>query len=253
MQNLGFASMCRGFGMVPQNLVFIMSDEHNVNMLGCYGHPMVKTPNIDRLAAAGTRFTSAYTNCPICVPVRASFATGRYAHQTGYWDNAHPYDDRLSGWGHLLQATGHQVVSIGKLHYRNAAVGEESTEKNDLPGKSWFQIAVSPNDPARDVFSEYHTAGYTLRRGRYKYVHYVDFPPELFDLENDPEEAKDLSATPGRARLVREFEAILRQITDPEGMDQIARADQAALVQPHGGREAVLSQGGYFGSPTPAD
>ena len=105
--------------MEPLNLVFIMSDEHNARTLGCYGHGIVKTPHIDALAASGVRFTAAYTNCPICVPARASFATGRYAHETGYWDNAHPYDGRVPGWGHRLQATGHRVVSIGKLHYRN--------------------------------------------------------------------------------------------------------------------------------------
>ena len=64
--------------MKPTNLIFIMSDEHNKRVLGCYGHPMIKTPNLDALAARGTRFTNAYTNCPICVPARASFATGQY-------------------------------------------------------------------------------------------------------------------------------------------------------------------------------
>ncbi len=67
--------------MEPMNLLVIMSDEHNVGTLGCHGHPMVKTPNIDRLAASGTRFSSAYTNSPICMVARASFATGRYAHE----------------------------------------------------------------------------------------------------------------------------------------------------------------------------
>lgn len=69
--------------MKPTNLVFIMSDEHNKRVLGCYGHSMIKTPNLDRLAARGTRFSDAYTNCPICVPARASLATGRYVHQIG--------------------------------------------------------------------------------------------------------------------------------------------------------------------------
>ena len=62
--------------MEPKNLLFIMSDQHGPSFMGCSGHPMVKTPNLDRLAARGTRFENAYTNCPICVPARASFATG---------------------------------------------------------------------------------------------------------------------------------------------------------------------------------
>ncbi len=78
--------------MTPQNTLFIMSDEHKRSALGCYGHGMVRTPNLDRLAARGTRFTDAYCNSPICVPSRASFATGRYVHQIGFWDNGSPYD-----------------------------------------------------------------------------------------------------------------------------------------------------------------
>ena len=84
------------------NLLFIMSDEHSVKASGCYGHPIVKTPNIDRLAASGTRFENAYTNCPICTPARAGFATGRYIHEIGNWDNAHPYTGEVPGWGHRL-------------------------------------------------------------------------------------------------------------------------------------------------------
>lgn len=97
-----------------------MADEHNARMLGAAGHPLVQTPNLDRLASRGTRFSNAYTNCPICVPARASFATGHYVHQHHYWDNSIAYDGRVTGWGHRLQAAGIRVESIGKLHYRNA-------------------------------------------------------------------------------------------------------------------------------------
>jgi arylsulfatase A-like enzyme len=74
------------------NFLFILSDQHHRLASGCYGHPLVQTPHLDSLAARGTRFQNAYTNCPICVPARASLATGRYVHQLGYWDNGHPYD-----------------------------------------------------------------------------------------------------------------------------------------------------------------
>jgi choline-sulfatase len=108
----------------PQNLLVVMSDEHNPKMLGCAGHALVQTPHLDRLASRGTRFSAAYTACPICVPARASFATGRYVHETGYWDNAIAYDGRVESWGHRLQAAGIRVESIGKLHYRQR---EDST------------------------------------------------------------------------------------------------------------------------------
>jgi choline-sulfatase len=78
--------------MQAANLIIILSDEHNPRVLGSAGHPLIKTPNLDRLANRGTRFTAAYTNCPICVPARASLATGQYVHQTRCWDNAIAYD-----------------------------------------------------------------------------------------------------------------------------------------------------------------
>lgn len=105
--------------MDAKNLLIILSDEQNRDMLGAYGHPLVQTPNIDALAARGTRFTAAYTNCPICVPARAAFQTGAYVHQGRYWDNANAYDGRLRGWGHRLQDENIRVESIGKLHYRS--------------------------------------------------------------------------------------------------------------------------------------
>jgi choline-sulfatase len=105
--------------MKARNLLFIISDEHQARALSCAGHAIVRTPSIDRLAARGTRFTAAYTPCPICVPARASLATGRYVHDIRYWDNAMGYDGRLPGWGARLQAAGIRVESIGKLHYAN--------------------------------------------------------------------------------------------------------------------------------------
>ena len=103
--------------MRPQNLLFILSDQHNPQVMGCAGHPVVKTPNIDRLAREGTRFANAYTPCPICVPARAALATGRYVHEDRFWDNAIAYDGSVRSWSHRLRDAGHRVGAIGKLHY----------------------------------------------------------------------------------------------------------------------------------------
>jgi choline-sulfatase len=100
-------------------MLFILSDEHNRDVLGCYGDEIVDTPNLDALAARGTRFTDAYTNSPICVPARASLATGQYPHTVGCWDNAAPYDGKPQSWHHVLREAGHEVVSVGKLHFRS--------------------------------------------------------------------------------------------------------------------------------------
>lgn len=102
------------------NVLFIMSDEHSKRVAGFYGNPVIKTPHLDALANAGTVYDAAYTNCPICVPARASFATGRYVQDIGYWDNAFPYDGTPPSWGHRLQTAGVRCDSIGKLHYRSA-------------------------------------------------------------------------------------------------------------------------------------
>ena len=105
--------------MRPSNVIVVMSDEHSRRVLGCYGHPMIRTPHLDRLAERGVRYADAYCNVPICVPSRACFATGRYINEIGFWDNAIPYDGSVRSWGHRLIASGHRSVSIGKLHYRS--------------------------------------------------------------------------------------------------------------------------------------
>ncbi len=111
--------------MTPTNVLFIHSDQHTKRVLGCYGNAVVKTPNLDALAARGTRFANAYCPTPICVPSRASLATGRYAHRIESWDNARPYiGSEAASWGHRLTEAGHKVTTIGKLHYRR--VGDPS-------------------------------------------------------------------------------------------------------------------------------
>ena len=125
--------------MTPANLVIIMSDEHDPRWMGCSGNSLVQTPNLDRLAARGTRFTDAYTTCPICVPARAAFAIGKYIHQIGFWDNADPYDGSVPSWHHRLRDKGHRVVSVGKLHFRSTdddnGFSDEIVPMNVFEGK----------------------------------------------------------------------------------------------------------------------
>lgn len=101
------------------NLLIILSDQHQAHALSCADHPVAQTPNLDALAARGTRFTNAYSPSPICVPARAAFACGQHVHDIRLWDNAMPYIGQPRGWGHALQDKGIRVESIGKLHYRN--------------------------------------------------------------------------------------------------------------------------------------
>ncbi|MEZ5652494.1 MAG: sulfatase-like hydrolase/transferase [Burkholderiaceae bacterium] len=103
-----------------RQIVILCSDEHDPRHTGFAGSPVARTPNLDRLAARSTVFSRAYTASPICVPARASLATGHWVHTHRCWDNAIAYAGQLPSWGHALQRAGIGVESIGKLHYRDA-------------------------------------------------------------------------------------------------------------------------------------
>ena len=474
--------------MPAKNLVVIMSDEHDPRIMGCSGHPFVKTPHLDALAGRGVRFTQAYTPSPICVPARAAFATGMRVHQIRHWDNAMPYTGAQRGWGHVLQDHGVRVESIGKLHYRSVedpagfdaehlpmhvvgghgmvwasirdpfrprtdgvrmlgerigpgessytqydrsvteravqwlhqagqdderdfvlyiglvaphfpfvvpqafyelyptdrlpepklhagtgyqrhpwvqeyadfigserfadpqerlrafaayyglcswldhnvgqilsaleAAGladstriaytsdhgdnlgargvwgkstlyEESVkvpmllagpgiapavcdtpvdlldlfptilqatgvdaapEMSGRPGRSLLDIARAAPDLERPILSEYHavgsnSAGFMLRKGRWKYHHYVGFRPELFDLEADPEELNDLAGDPAHAGVLARLHRELLAICDPDQVDRQAKADQAELIRRMGGADAAHRLGSSTSTP----
>ena len=139
--------------MQPTNLLVIMSDQHSRSMMGCEGHPIVRTPNLDALAARGTRFHAAYTTSPVCVPARAAFAAGKYVHQIGYWDNADAYEGAVPSWHHRLREAGHRVVSIGKLHFRaggeDHGFSEEIVPMHIVEGKGDLMGLVRDNMPVR--------------------------------------------------------------------------------------------------------
>jgi choline-sulfatase len=128
----------------------------------------------------------------------------------------------------------------------------------DCAGTSLYDIAASPDAVERLVFSEYHAAGgvtgaYMVRKGRWKYIHYIGFDPELFDLQNDPEELVNLSHNKAFADVLAEMEAELRAICDPEAVDAQAFADQAAMIERYGGRDAALKLGAPGATPPPQE
>ena len=99
------------------NILFIMVDEMKWNVMSCAGHPLVKTPNLDRLAREGTRFATAYTVAPICTPSRYSFFTSRYAHVHGATDNSTPTREPQVMLPAILKHAGYQTALSGKLHF----------------------------------------------------------------------------------------------------------------------------------------
>lgn len=126
--------------------------------MGCAGHPLVKTPNLDSLAARGTRFTNAYTSSPMCVPTRAALACGDHVHRTGFWDSATPYDGSVKSWMHDLRDAGHETVSIGKLHFRSGAddngFSEEILPMHVVGGVGWVAGLLRDDPPAFDGAGE---------------------------------------------------------------------------------------------------
>jgi choline-sulfatase len=129
-------------------------------------------------------------------------------------------------------------------------------EDADKPGRSLLSLARGPQEPERVAFSEYHAAGaatgaFMLRKGRYKLVHYVGMRPQLFDLQDDPQELQDLAQDPARQAVLAQLQAELRSICDPEEVDHRAKADQADIVERNGGREAVIRRGTFGATPPP--
>lgn len=98
------------------NFLYIMTDQHRADWLGCDGHPVVKTPNIDALAENGVRFTDFHVASPVCMPNRGAFMTGRYPTTNGLRYNGCVLS--LGSWTFVdvLRAAGYRTASIGKSH-----------------------------------------------------------------------------------------------------------------------------------------
>jgi choline-sulfatase len=100
------------------NILVIMSDQHSKHFLGCYGNQIARTPNLDRLASEGAKFTNAYCPAPVCVPSRMSFLTSRYPHRNRVWNNVQILSSGIPTWAHVLGAAGYETALIGRMHFR---------------------------------------------------------------------------------------------------------------------------------------
>lgn len=191
------------------NLLFLMTDQHRVDTLGCYGNPHVATPNLDRLAAAGTRFDRFYTPTAICTPARASLLTGQapfrhrllanYERNVGYLEDLR--EDAFTFPGALAERD-YQLGLIGKWHVgtqRNAA--SYGFDGPDLPG--WHNPVDHPDYAA--------------------YLKERDLPPYRI---SDPIRGTTPNGNPGNllaARLHQPVEATFEHYLATRAIEQLER------------------------------
>ncbi len=135
------------------NILFIMADDQAPWSMKCAGDPNAFTPNLDRLAREGSRFSNAFTPTPVCSPSRASLLTSRYGSELGITDWINPKSDKGVGlpeniptWPELLAKQGYQTALIGKWH-----VGDEPEQHPSKRGYGYFMGFIgggtSPKDP----------------------------------------------------------------------------------------------------------
>jgi arylsulfatase A-like enzyme len=104
------------------NVVFIMADDHSAGALSCYGSVINRTPNLDRLAAAGARLDSAFCTNAICSPSRASFLTGTYSHLNGVTTLKTEWDARQPTFVSHMHDAGYQTALVGKWHLGHGGI-----------------------------------------------------------------------------------------------------------------------------------
>jgi arylsulfatase A-like enzyme len=105
--------------MTRPNFLLFITDQHRVDYLGCYGHPVLKTPNIDSIAARGTRFERFYVATPVCMPNRATLMTGRMPSVHGVRSNGSPLSLQSNTFVDALRASGYATALVGKSHLQN--------------------------------------------------------------------------------------------------------------------------------------
>ena len=152
------------------NILMLFVDQQRQDCLGCYGNPVVKTPNIDRLAAHGIRFNNAYTPSPVCTPARTCLQTGLWAHNhrlmfnTAYADLRGGVKDPspdITFFSDILNEDGWRCANIGKWHI----------------GTDLNKPSVHGYDPTHPYFPGYGVPSniYGYRNGSKPHPHYLEY------------------------------------------------------------------------------
>lgn len=140
---------CVHLNATPPNIIYIMTDQHSANALSCAGNADVATPNIDRLAARGVRFTNAYCALPLSGPSRAAMFTGYMPSTIGMAENETPLPDslRTRTLGNLMEAAGYDNGYSGKWHVNtNSLPAPHAYGFENLHGHNDYGLAEAANE-----------------------------------------------------------------------------------------------------------
>jgi arylsulfatase A-like enzyme len=164
-----------------KNVLFIMCDQLRWDYLSCSGHPTLQTPNIDKLAKKGVRFTRTYVQSPICGPSRMSFYTGRYMQSHGSNWNGFPLRVGELTLGDYLRPLGIATVLVGKTHM---AADKEGMERYGIDPASIIGVRVAecgfdPYERDDGLHGRGPDGGYDAKRPRYNiYLNEKGYPGE---------------------------------------------------------------------------
>jgi iduronate 2-sulfatase len=138
---LGSAQAITGNGEPNYNVLFIISDDLTATALSCYGNTVCQTPNIDALAARGTRFTRAYCQGTYCGPSRASFMSGYYPHATGElgYQNPRPRIGDRATWSQHFKNNGYYAARVSKIFHMGVPGGIEKGDDGADDERSWTE------------------------------------------------------------------------------------------------------------------
>lgn len=132
------------------NIILFVADDHGLDAIGAYGNPIIKTPNLDKLAAEGAKFTNAYCTSASCAASRSVILTGKYGHATGSYGHVHDYHhfstyDTITSLPVRLEQEGYLTARIGKYHLAPEDV-YRFTEVLKVNGRSTFEMAEATKD-----------------------------------------------------------------------------------------------------------
>jgi len=161
------------------NILVIMVDQLAPQFLAAYGHPLVKTPSLDRLCAEGVVFDAAYCNAPLCAPARYVMMTGRLPSKIGAWDNAAALSSDVPTFAHYLAALGYRTCLSGKMHFcgPDQLHGFEERLTTDVYPAD-FTWTPDWDEPAKKL-DWFHTMDVVRKAGPCLRSTYLDFDDEV--------------------------------------------------------------------------